>query len=183
MPPVMPSFVRMRVPLGFAAAAVYLFVARPTGPSLALGTPFVVLGLALRLWASGSIEKNRALATGGPYRLVRHPLYVGSSLLVLGFAVASGSLRVGAPLLALFLAVYLPVVRREEAALAERFGDEFGRWRDAVPAFVPRLTARLPRGGPGGFAWSSVVRHREWRSVLGALLLLGFLVARAWLGR
>jgi protein-S-isoprenylcysteine O-methyltransferase Ste14 len=50
----------------------------------------VVLGLAVRLWASGFIVKNKELATNGPYALVRHPLYVGSIFILIAFSAASG---------------------------------------------------------------------------------------------
>ena len=63
-----------------------LVLARPTPVSLALGLPLALLGEALRLWASGHIEKTKALATGGPYAHTRNPLYVGSLLMAIGVA-------------------------------------------------------------------------------------------------
>jgi protein-S-isoprenylcysteine O-methyltransferase Ste14 len=174
-----PSLVRLRVPLGFAAALAYLLLARPTALTLALALPLVAAGEALRIAASGHIAKNRELATSGPYARVRHPLYLGSALVLAGFALAAAVPLLALALLALFAAVYLPVARREEARLGERFGAEFAAWRAAVPAFLPRLESWRPAPGEeGSFSWSAVRRHRELRAVAGELLLLGFLLAR-----
>jgi protein-S-isoprenylcysteine O-methyltransferase Ste14 len=168
---------RLRVPLGFAGALAYVVLVRPSAATVAAALPFVLLGGALRVWASGHIRKNLALATGGPYAYTRHPLYLGSALLVLGFAVASGSPALGAALVALFALLYLPVVQREERGLRERFGAEYERWRAAVPALLVRLRP-WPSASGGGFSWEAVRRHRELRAVLGASALLGYLVVR-----
>ena len=79
----MPS--RYRVPVGWLVGVAVVVLARPTPLSLALGLPLVVLGEAVRVWASGHIEKTKSLATGGPYAHSRNPLYVGSLLLALGW--------------------------------------------------------------------------------------------------
>ena len=68
---------RIRVPLGFAFAALYLWLANPTLASLALGSIFVVPGLLLRAVASGHVTKNEQLTTSGPYAYTRNPLYLG----------------------------------------------------------------------------------------------------------
>ena len=90
---------RWRVPLGFACAAVFIVLARPTRLSLAAGGGVALVGLALRAWASGHIRKNDRLAVSGPYAHTRNPLYLGSFILGLGFTVAAAS----SPLLFLLL--------------------------------------------------------------------------------
>ena len=65
---------RLRVPLGYLAGALAVVFARPTPASIAAGLALAVVGEALRLWASGHIEKTRRLATGGPYAHTRNPL-------------------------------------------------------------------------------------------------------------
>ena len=82
----MPS--RYRVAAGWLIGVVFVVLTRPTLTSIALGFPLVLLGEAIRIWASGHIEKTKILATGGPYAHCRHPLYVGSLLIALGAAVA-----------------------------------------------------------------------------------------------
>ena len=69
--------------------------------------------------------------------------------------------------------LYMTVMVREESALEEKFGEEFRRYRQAVPLFFPRLT---PWGeDPGRFDWDLVRQHKEWRlwmGVAGVTLLL-----------
>jgi hypothetical protein len=170
---------RIRVPIGYAFGLLALYYARPTPASVALGLPFVVAGEAARLWASGHIEKTRALATGGPYAHTRNPLYVGSLLLGLGVGIAAASPAVVAAV-ALYFALFYPSVIAEEAAfLRDKFGAEYGAWAAAVPLFLPRPTPGGPRASR--FAWQRVRANREWRTALavpGALLLLA---GRAWL--
>ncbi len=174
----MPS--RLRVPLGWIAGALALVLARPTPRSLLLGFALAVPGELLRVWASGHIEKTRALATGGPYGHTRNPLYLGSALLALGTAVASASPWV-VGMVALYMAAFYPAVMREEANfLRARFGAEFEGWARDVPAFLPRLRPGGPRASR--FAWGRVAMNREWRTALalpflGALLYLRGVVA------
>jgi len=82
---------RYRVRLGFVAAIGALVLAKPTMRTLALGGAIAIAGELLRVWAAGHLEKGREVTVSGPYRLTRHPLYVGSSIMGLGFAVASNS--------------------------------------------------------------------------------------------
>ena len=79
---------RIRVPLGFVFAVLYFWLARPTWRSLEIGTLLIVPGLLIRALASGHVRKNEALATSGPYAHTRNPLYLGSLLIGIGFALA-----------------------------------------------------------------------------------------------
>lgn len=169
----MPS--RYRVPAGWVLGVLVVALARPSPRSLLLGVPLAVLGEALRVWASGHIEKTRSLATGGPYAHSRNPLYVGSLLIALGVAVACASPWVVAAVAAYFLAFYPSVMREEAAFLAAKFPGEHAAWASAVPLFWPRLTPGGPRSSR--FAWARVQMNREWRTaaalpLLAALLLL-----------
>lgn len=168
----MPS--RHRVVFGYVAGLLALYLARPTERSLLMALPLLVLGEAMRLWASGHIEKTERLATGGPYAHTRNPLYLGSALLALGVAVACSSLTV-AVVVALYLAAFYPSVIHEETAfLREKFGADYEAWAREVPVFVPRVTPSGPRATL--FSWEQVARNREWRTALALPALLGLLV-------
>ena len=125
-----------------------------------LGLTFIVAGLLLRSWAAGVIAKRAELATMGPYAFVRHPLYVGSFLMALGFVqVMEDRLALAATLL-LYWVIYLPVMRAEERELAQRFG---ATWH-AYAARTGRVIPRLPlRPVPGEWSWQRWWRNREWR--------------------
>src|SRR6202161_217576 len=130
---------RIRVPLGFLFAVLYFWLARPAWRSLALGAILVVPGLLVRALASGHVRKNEALATSGPYAYARNPLYLGSLLIGIGFAVAARSWWVGFLLVVMFFAIYLPVIRDEETFLRQKF-PEFEEYAQRVPRMFPRLT-------------------------------------------
>ncbi|MGO8760022.1 MAG: methyltransferase family protein [Terracidiphilus sp.] len=178
---------RIRVPLGFVTAAVYLVeVARrpPHFAAIAWSLALVLPGLALRAAASGTVKKNRELTVTGPYAHTRNPLYLGSTLIAAGFAVALASWPVAVLLAAGFALIYVPVIASEEGFLRATF-PEFDRYCRSVPRFLPRLTpARLDEGagaadvfqavtrGPGGgFSFTLYFQHREYNAALGAVLL------------
>lgn len=166
------------MPLGWLFGMAALLLARPQPRSLLLALPLLAAGEAIRVWASGHIEKTRALATGGPYAHTRNPLYFGSLLLGLGVAVAAWSPWT-ALAVALYLAAFYPRAVREEAVfLAGRFGAEYAAWAQEVPLFLPRTSPGGPRATR--FDWPRVGRNREWRTALAlpAVLLLLWLRSR-----
>ena len=175
----MPS--RYRVPAGWAVGVLVVALARPTPASLVLGLPLAVLGEAVRIWASGHIEKTRRLATGGPYAHSRNPLYVGSLLMALGVAVACASPWVVLAVAAYFLAFYPSVMREERGFLARTFPDEHAAWVSSVPLFWPRLTPGGPRATR--FELARVRMNREWRTAAALPLLAALLLALPLLRR
>jgi protein-S-isoprenylcysteine O-methyltransferase Ste14 len=142
--------------------------------------PLLAAGEAIRLWASGHIEKTRALATGGPYAHTRNPLYVGSLLLGAGAAVAAWSPWTALAVALYFAAFYPRAVRQEAAFLADRFGAEYAAWAREVPLFLPRPRPAGPRASR--FDWLRVRRNREWRTALALPAALVLLWLRAQLG-
>lgn len=174
----MPS--RLRVPFGYLLGIVVVALAHPTPASLATGGAIAAAGEAIRLWASGHIDKTRALATGGPYAHTRNPLYFGSFAMAIGVAVAVASPWAALAVAAYFAAFYPSVMREEAAFLRGRFPEEYGAWAGKVPLFFPRLTPAGPRATR--FEWSRVRRNREWRTALALPLMAGVLWARGrWL--
>lgn len=166
---------RIRVPLGFAFAVLYFWLARPTARFLGLGAVLIVPGLLIRALASGHVRKNESLTMSGPYAYTRNPLYLGSLLIGLGFAVASRSWWVVGVLVAMFFAIYVPVIRGEERFLREKF-PEFDEYARRVPRMLPRI-GRSSEGG-GGFSFDLYWQHREYNALLGALGMMAALVAK-----
>lgn len=167
---------RLRVPAGYVVGLAVLVLARPYPLSLLLGGLLALAGEALRVWASGHIDKTYRLATGGPYAYTRNPLYLGSLLLGLGVAAAAWNVWAAA-LVAVYFAVFYPAVVREEGAfLRAKFAGEYEEWAQDVPAFVPRLRPRGPRASR--FTWRRVRSNREWRAALAVPLWA--LVLYAW---
>jgi protein-S-isoprenylcysteine O-methyltransferase Ste14 len=175
---------RIRVPLGFIFAVLYFWLARPTWRSMALGAVVVLPGLLIRALASGHVRKNEALAVSGPYAYTRNPLYLGSLLIGIGFAVAARSWWVGLGLVIMFFAIYLPVMRNEEAFLRQRF-PEFDEYARRVPRMFPRFVSSPNAGNEvsSGFSLELYLKHREYNALLGALATMAALAMKIVLVR
>jgi protein-S-isoprenylcysteine O-methyltransferase Ste14 len=178
---------RIRVPLGFLTAALYLFELwrrEPRPAAIVWSLLLVVPGLWLRAYASGYVKKNRELTQTGPYAYTRNPLYLGSILIAAGFAVALLSWPVAAMLTAMFLIIYVPVIASEERFLRTTF-PEFSEYCRRVPRLIPRLipARTLTEVSSGKFSADLYLRHREYNSFIGAALLyLSLLFLRPLLG-
>ena len=175
----MPS--RYRVPAGWLVGAFVLALARPEPLPWLLGLGLAGLGEALRVWASGHIEKTKRLATGGPYAHSRNPLYLGSLLIALGVAVACASPWVVLAVAAYFAAFYPRVMREEAAYLRQKFAAEYAEWAASVPLFWPRPRAAGPR--ESRFEWARVRANREWRTAVAVPLLSALLLTLPHLRR
>lgn len=171
---------RIRVPLGFAFAVVYVWLAHTTARSLIAGACLVIVGIFIRALASGHVKKNEELTTSGPYAYTRNPLYLGSLMLAFGFVVASRSSIIAAIAAALLFAIYLPVIRGEENFLRSQF-PEFEEYSQHVPRLFPRLTPY--RSSLGSFSWHLYWKHREYNAAIGAAFMIAALIVKATLLR
>jgi protein-S-isoprenylcysteine O-methyltransferase Ste14 len=166
---------RIRVPLGFVFAAVYIWLARPTRTSLIAGSLVMLPGLVLRGLASGHVQKDKQLTTSGPYAYTRNPLYLGSLMLAAGFAIAARSWSIVAVMLLMFAVIYVPVIAGEERYLRQTFPgyDDYARQ-------VPRMLPRLTRHGSQQSAYSSARywKHREYEAIIGCAVVLAVLVVK-----
>lgn len=170
---------RIRVPLGFAFAAVFLVFARPGVESLLVSLVLVVPGLALRAYSSGYVRKNQQLATTGPYAYTRNPLYLGSMLIAFGFAGASQNFTLVLLLVVLFFGIYIPTIRSEEQFLRAHFPD-FPAYARAVPRLFPRITP-APASittATGSFSRELYLQHREYNALIGAAAIYAALLLR-----
>jgi protein-S-isoprenylcysteine O-methyltransferase Ste14 len=170
---------RIRVPLGFLFAGGYIWLARPTGLSIIIGTVIAIAGLLIRGVASGHVEKNAVLTVSGPYARTRNPLYLGSIILTLGFLVGARSWGIVLLALAMFIGIYVPVIRAEEAFLRSRF-PEFDEYARQVPRLLPRL--RPYQSSSGSFSSHLYWKHREYNAALGTVLMIAALIVKlVWL--
>ena len=155
---------KLRVPGGFILVAAFLWLSAPSPASLAIGLPVSVLGLALRAWAAGHLEKNTTLADGGPYAHVRNPLYIGTLLTAAGLVIASRRWELGVLFAIVFLLIYLPVVELEEQHLRKLF-PEYASYAERVPKLLPRINGRSSKR----FRWSVYRKNQEFQALLGFL--------------
>jgi protein-S-isoprenylcysteine O-methyltransferase Ste14 len=167
---------RWRVPMGFALGIAYLIFAQPTVALLSTGALVALAGLGIRAYAAGHLEKNRSLATSGPYAYTRNPLYLGSLMIGLGLAIAGGLWWLALVFIAFFAAVYGPVMRREEAALREAYGQKYNAYAAAVPLFLPFRKSGVVSGER--FQWQRYRKNREYEAALGYVAGVLFLAAK-----
>lgn len=165
--PVLWLVAHRRVPLAFLAAAIAYWLARPTAASIGWGAVAGLPGEALRIWAAGHIDKAREVTRSGPYRFVSHPLYLGSTVLAIGFAVAAHDLR-AALVVVVYLAATIPAtIWREEAGLRARFGGVYDAGpRSDGPSDVRRFTI------------ARVIANQEYRTIAGYVLALALMAVR-----
>ena len=176
---------RIRVPLGFVVAAVFLVFARASWQTLAWSLLLVVPGLWLRGYAAGYVKKNAELTRTGPYAYTRNPLYLGSMGIAAGFAVAAGRWWLVVLLVGMFLAIYVPTILSEEAFLRGAF-PSFEEYERKVPRLLPRLTAARfgdTEGAVGRFSAERYRHHHEYNALMGAAAIYAALTLRMVLWR
>jgi protein-S-isoprenylcysteine O-methyltransferase Ste14 len=163
---------RLRVALGFVFGALVWILAHPNRSSIAAGMAVASCGEAIRIWAAGHVHKSREVTVSGPYRWSPHPLYVGSSVMGLGLAVACASVAVAA-LVALYLAATLTAaISSEEAFLQRTFGDQYDLYRKGV-------AAKRASGSRRRFSPAQAIANREYRAVIGLVIAMLLLLWKA----
>lgn len=169
---------KLRVTCGFVLVAAFLWLSEPTLASLAAGIPVSILGLALRAWAAGHLQKDSTLTVSGPYAWVRNPLYLGTLATAAGFVIASRRWELGLLFAAVFVLIYLPVVDLEEQHLARLFPD-YSTYVRRVHKLIPRVPYPMPEDAPKHFRWSLYRYNREYQALLGFLAGAALLLWKA----
>jgi hypothetical protein len=162
---------RWRVSLGYIIGVAAFWFTDPTAASLAIGGAIGAAGEAIRIWAAGHLEKGREVTSSGPYALTRHPLYLGSSIMGVGLAVAGNSLPVAVLVLAYLAVTITAAIRSEEAHLTDKFGPTYPAYRQgAAPAGTRR------------FSLERAMRNREYRAFAGLIAAFLLLTVKCWWG-
>lgn len=156
--------------------------ARPRLRTWLLGLPLVIAGELLRLWGLryiGPTTRTRAicadcLVTGGPYRYVRHPLYLANTLKILGLLIIAGHLPFAAVTACFYVVEFLTMIPYEEHFLAQRFPELFDAYRSSIPAFLPDGRIYQSDFAPR-HTWTEALRseRRTFASTGGLLGILG----------
>jgi len=144
-------------------------------PLVVLGEVLVVLGVAIRSWAAGTLHKLKQVTRIGPYAMVRNPLYVGSFMMMFGFCALMQEAHTIWVILGPLAFMYWLKVRQEEVWLASMFENDWADYVKSTPRFIPN---RLALPSLEGFSLSQWSKHREWQApVATALALMGL---QAW---
>jgi protein-S-isoprenylcysteine O-methyltransferase Ste14 len=161
---------RSRQFVGVAFLIVLTVVGAPIAGLYYWGVGAAVLGIAVRLWASGHVKKDKVLATTGPYAYVRHPLYVGNHLITVGFCLASSLWWSFFVWIALALYYYPQTIAHEDKVLARLFPGEWEAWARETPALTPRIKP-YRSGQKAEFSFQQSLR-KNGEPIIAALLVL-----------
>jgi len=157
-------------------ALLALALAQPSLALNLLGTALVLAGVALRLGAAGYLDRGGGLCTDGPYRYVRHPLYLGSFVAALGFCLMMNVVWAWVVVLPLFAALYAAQLLTEERHLRARYGEEHVQYAARVPMVTPRLAHQPGPAAP--WRLSLLLGNREHYHVLLTLAVAALFYAK-----
>jgi protein-S-isoprenylcysteine O-methyltransferase Ste14 len=169
----------------YLVGTIGLLALEPSRPRFAVGAALALAGEALRAWGAGHLIKNDQLTVTGPYAFVRHPLYLGTLLIVSGFTVIVGGLLGSCLLAALaawYFAFYFPRKERIEGErLVALYGEKYIHYRNAVPALWPRMRAYVAPGAePSRWSGARFDGNNELGTALALAVGLGLLAARTF---
>ena len=126
-----------------------------------IGFVSIVGGTLIRAAALGQIVKREALATSGAYSMCRHPLYLGSLLIALGFCILLRDLSTDLIVASYFLTFYPLTIAWEEIELEKRYGEAHRAYCACVPLLLP-----LGRLQWNGWSWRCAIRNGGFAMLL-----------------
>ena len=156
---------RLRFAVLYPLAVYLVFFTTPDDRLTPTGVAVMLAGILMRLWSNGYAIKLDKLTTSGPYAFVRNPLYVGTGLILLGFAVMLKIFWVGIIFFIMLAAVYARTIRNEEKMLTDKFGAAYLDYHARVPAMWPTPFA-YRAGDKWPFSFERLWHSREHKVVL-----------------
>jgi protein-S-isoprenylcysteine O-methyltransferase Ste14 len=151
-----------------------LWVATPSSRSIFAGFLLMMAGMFFRAWSSGYINKDKELATAGPYSLTRNPLYFGSFILGTGIAVAGNNMIAYVIFAAYYLTFFTFLIAIERKRMRRRFGAQYDSWARQANLFFPKIK----RVEPYGFNIAFYMKNREYRVLFFSLFVTAVLIVK-----
>ena len=151
----------LRQGIGLLLVAVCAHFANPTEYMVAIGFTLAILGQLFRIYAAGFIHKNKQLASTGAYALVRHPLYLGNFMILIGFGLAAANLYVWIAIGLFFLIWYPAAIAYEDSKLERIFEDEWRDWSKNIRALIPGKFRFKDLKAEGWDTYQSLIRNGE----------------------
>ena len=151
----------LRQGIGLLLVAVCANFAKPDLGTVAIGLAMAGVGQVFRIYAAGFIHKNKQLASNGPYALVRHPLYLGNFLILIGFTLAAANLYVAVVVFLFFLIWYPAAIAYEDSKLERIFEDEWREWSKGIRALIPGRFRWADLKAEGWDTYQSLIRNGE----------------------
>ena len=162
---------KLRFAILYPAGILIALFSNSTDDSTMAGIWFILAGLCLRAWANGYAIKSSKLTTCGPYAFVRHPLYLGTIILVIGFLIMLNLYYIGIFFLSMLIAVYYRKTQEEEALLERKFKDVYADYKKKIPAFLPSIRP-YQAGEKWPFSFKRLIKSQEYKLFLWMLVLV-----------
>jgi protein-S-isoprenylcysteine O-methyltransferase Ste14 len=157
-----------RVRVGLMGAIASVLLARVTPLSLFFGLSIALCGLLIRAWACGHLIKEKELATSGPYRYTRNPLYFGNFIIGIGVIVSANSWWTLIIFTVYFLIFYTVIILVEKDRMQKLFPQEYKEYSRKVPLVFPVIQLKYS-GSKRKFNWSLFRQNKESRALIGIL--------------
>ena len=131
-----------RQSIGIILVSIFCFDTSPNSifpyaSYIAIG--LILLGLSTRMFASGFVLKNKELSTTGPYAFMRHPLYTGNIMILIGLCLINGFLWSFISAFIFFWFYYPTAIEYEDRKLKSLFPDTWEEWASITPALMPKM--------------------------------------------
>jgi len=176
----MKTILRQRIRAGFFGLILVIILSKPNLVSFLLGLGVCIIGLFIRIWASGHLIKEKKLIVSGPYQHTRNPLYFANLIIGISVVVVSLSWVVLIIFIAYFLLFYPPIIKREKGKMKHLFPKEYKEYEKKVPLFFPSLKPHRS-SEKRQFSWELYKKNKEYRAILGAVLFWMLMVGRMFI--
>ena len=168
------ALIKYRSLIGIVCLVVVLWLATPNASAIFIGFFFLMIGMFFRAWSSGYIDKDRELATEGPYSLTRNPLYFGNLLIGTGIAIGSNNWVTALICAAYYLFFFTFLIAIERKRMKARFGPRYEEWAKGANLFFPRIK----RVEKFNFNIALYMKNREYRVLFYSLFVIVVLVIK-----
>lgn len=168
------ALIKYRSLIGIVCLVVVLWLATPNAGAIFIGFFFLMVGMFFRAWSSGYIDKDRELATEGPYSLTRNPLYFGNLLIGAGIAIGSNNWVTALICAVYYLFFFTFLIAIERKRMKARFGPRYEKWAKGANLFFPKIK----KVEKFNFNIALYMKNREYRVLFYSLFVIAVLVIK-----
>lgn len=168
------ALIKYRSLIGIVCLVVVLWLATPNAGAIFIGFFFLMVGMFFRAWSSGYIDKDRELATEGPYSLTRNPLYFGNLLIGAGIAIGSNNWVTALICAVYYLFFFTFLIAIERKRMKARFGPRYEQWAKGANLFFPKIK----KVEKFNFNIALYMKNREYRVLFYSLFVIAVLVIK-----
>jgi protein-S-isoprenylcysteine O-methyltransferase Ste14 len=168
------KLIKHRSFIGILCLIAILWLATPNVWSIFSGFLLMMAGMFFRAWSSGYINKDKELATEGPYSLTRNPLYFGSMILGSGIAVASNNVITYLIFIVYYFTFFTFLIAIERKRMRQRFGQQYEVWAKEANLFFPKIK----KIENFNFNIAYYMKNREYRVLFFSLFVTAVLIVK-----